>query len=338
MSKPDDYLWDGSGHADPDVAKLEELLRPLAHDKPLDELRMRRPKRSRAPWITAGIAALTAAAVLVLFLRRGGEPGPTCGGVDGFAFRTQGAGAGASCAAAPGTGGTPVAQGVLPVGGVLDTGPDRVEMEIADIGFAQLAPQTRVRLTRTDQNRHELHLERGQMHAKVNAPPRLFAVTTPSTSVVDLGCEYTIDIDERGAGSITVQDGMVELASTADAIVVAPAGTEAHLLAGQKPSLPVATSAKAELRAAVAAYEQSGAIDDVLSRATETDAITVVNLAVLRADLRPRILARLAELVAPPEGVTVESAAATPAHLARWRDDVVTLHLGNHVLEEMPDY
>jgi len=74
MTKPDDYLWDGSGEADPEVAKLEQLLRPLAHDRPMDEVRMRRPKRRRAPWIVAGIAAIAAAAVLVLVLRRGDTP------------------------------------------------------------------------------------------------------------------------------------------------------------------------------------------------------------------------------------------------------------------------
>lgn len=47
------------------------------------------------------------------------------------------------------------------------------------------------------------------------------------------------------------------------------------------------------------------------------------------------MLGRLAELVPPPDGVTIESAAATPASLAKWREDIVTLHFGNLVLEEM---
>lgn len=331
MSKTDDYLWDGSGDADPDVAKLEELLRPLAHDRPLDELRMRRAKRRKAPWIMAGIAAIAAAAVLVLVLRRGGSSPSGCAGGDGFEFRANGGAV--SC------GGASVAQGVLPVGGVLDTGTSSARLAIADIGSADLSAQTRVRLSRTAAGeRHELHLERGKMHAKVNAPPRIFAVTTPSTSVVDLGCEYTIDIDDKGAGSIVVMSGMVELASDANAIVVAPAGTDARLLAGRKPSLPVESTASAELRAAVTTYEKTGAFDDVLAKATEEDAITVVNLAILRADVRSRVLARLAELVPPPEGVTIESASTDPKQLARWQEDVVTLHFGNRVLQEMsPD-
>ena len=333
MTKPDDYLWDGSGEADPEVAKLEQLLRPLAHDRPMDEVRMRRPKRRRAPWIVAGIAAIAAAAVLVLVLRRGDTPVAADCAVSGEGFAFHSTGDGVSC------NGANIEEGVLHVGGVLDTGTSNVTLAIADIGSAELSAGTRVRLSRTQRGeRHELHLEHGKMHAKVNAPPRIFAVTTPSTSVVDLGCEYTIDIDATGAGSIVVMTGMVELASDKDAIVVAPAGTDARLLAGRKPSLPVNSTASAELRAAVATYETSGAIDDVLAKATETDAITIVNLAVLRADLRPRVLARLAELVPPPEGVTIESATTTSAALARWQEDVVTLHFGNRVLEEMkPD-
>ncbi|MFN0245999.1 MAG: FecR domain-containing protein [Kofleriaceae bacterium] len=331
MSKTDDYLWDGSGDPDPDVAKLEELLRPLAHDRPMDELRMRRPKRRRAPWIVAGIAAVAAAAVLVLIVRRGDTPS-ACEGGDGFAFQASGDSV-VSCSGGA-AGSASIAKGVLPVGGVLDTGTASARLVIADIGSAELSAQTRIRLSRTKAGeRHELHLERGRMHAKVDAPPRIFAVTTPSTSVVDLGCEYTIDIDDEGAGSIVVTSGMVELASDKDAVVVAPAGTEARLLAGRKPSLPVASTASAELRAAVATYEQSGAFEDVLAMSTEDDAITVVNLAVLRADVRPRVLARLAELVPPPEGVTIDN--TTPTQLAQWQEDVVTMHFGNRVLREM---
>ncbi len=327
MTKPADYLWDGTGDAEPDVAKLEALLRPLAHDRPLDEVRMQRAKRRKATWIVASIAVIAAAAVLLVLVRRGDTPSG-CEGGDGFAFRATGGAV--SC------GGASVAQGVLPVGGVLDTGTASAHLAIADIGSAELSSQTRVRLSRTRAGeRHELHLERGKMHAKVDAPPRIFAVTTPSTSVIDLGCEYTIDIDDKGAGSIIVLAGMVELASDTGAVVVAPAGTEARLLAGRKPSLPIASTAGAELRTAVAVYEQSGAIDDVLAKAADEDAITIVNLAVLRADARPRVLARLAELVPPPEGVSID--AITPTQLARWQDDVVTLHFGNRVLQEMSE-
>lgn len=318
MSKPDDYLWDGSGPADPDVQRLEKLLAPLAHDRPLDELRLRRPRR-RAPWIAAIAAAVVAAAILVLVLRpRTSDP---CSGESGFAFRAQGG--------TVGCGDGQVARGVLPIGGTLDTGGASAVLSIANIGAAELAPNTRVQLERSETQRHQLHLDYGKMHAKVSAPPRVFAVTTPSTGVTDLGCEYTIEIDAKGKGSIEVQDGRVELETAAGVVIVAPAGTSARLLEGRRPTVPYATKAASpDLRAALAAYESggAGALDRVLQLARVEDAITLVNLAYLvpqRGPERERVLVRLGELHPPPNGVSPHDAYLDPALLDAWREDIV---------------
>lgn len=319
MSKPDDYLWDRSGPADPDVQRLEALLAPLAHDRPLDELRLRRP-RSRAPWIAAAVALVGAAAVLALVLRpgpRGEQPGGACSTGEGYAFTTDGSPV--AC------GGGSVASGVLPIGGTLDTGAGTARLAIADIGIAELGPGTRVRLDRSERAvRQQLHLERGTMHARVTAPPRIFAVTTPSSGVTDLGCEYTIRIDEKGAGTIEVQSGKVELETSARAVIVAPAGTAARMREGRQPSVPVRTDASPALRAAVLAYENGSpdGVDQVLATVSPRDAITLANLAMLVAD-RTRVLERLAQLSPPPEGIDVPRAAADPSALETWREQVV---------------
>ncbi|CAN5844307.1 hypothetical protein BH11MYX3_BH11MYX3_04290 [soil metagenome] len=334
MSKPDDYLWDRSGPADPEVQRLEQLLAPLAHARPLDEVRRRR-RRSRIPWIIGGVVALAAAAALVLYLRA--SPTGACGGDAGLAFTTSGG----SVACGEGT----VAKGVLPVGGVLDTGAATAKRTMPDVGTAELFANTRVRLDRSDAQHQNLHLERGGMHARVNAPPRLFAITTPGTGVVDLGCEYTIQIDDKGRGSIEVQSGQVELETTAHAVIVAPAGTTARLLEGRSPSAPVAVGASAELREAVLDHERGvpGSLERVLQLAGSRDAITLANLVVIvpaeRGDQtackapcndRELVLKRLAEIAPPPEGVTVHAALTDPAVLQRWRDEVVVDHLALH--------
>ena len=318
MSKPDDYLWDRSGPADPEVARLEQLLAPLAHDRPLDELGLRKRTPSRAPWIAAGVALAAAAAVLVLVLRPGtpGEAGAACASGEGYAFTTGGSPA--MC------GGGTVASGVLPVGGTLDTGPGTARLAIAKIGSAELGPGTRIRLDRSvEGEREQLHLERGRMHAQVTAPPRMFAVTTPSTGVVDLGCEYTIEIDARGVGWIEVQSGKVELETSAKALIIAPAGTTARMRAGRQPSVPVVTGATAQLVAAVRAYEDGApdGLDQVLRASGPQDAITLVNLAVLVPD-RTAVLERLAA-VSPPTSVTLALALADPAAFEIWRDEIV---------------
>ena len=317
MSKPDDYLWDRSGPADPDVARLETLLAPLAHDRPLDALKLRKAKKpSRAPWIAAGVAIVAAAAVLVLVLRPAAREQVACATGEGYAFTTGGSPA--MC------GGGTAARGVLPVGGTLDTGAGTARIEIADIGSAELGPGTKIRLDRSERGKREqLHMERGRMHAYVTAPPRLFAVTTPSTSVVDLGCEYTIEIDEKGVGWIEVQSGKVELETSANALIIAPAGTTARMRAGRQPSVPVVTGARAQLVAAVRAYEDGApdGVPQILRAAGPEDAITLVNLAVLVPD-RTAVLERLAAL-SPPESVTLALALEDPSAFEIWRDRIV---------------
>jgi hypothetical protein len=316
----DDYLWDRSGPADPDVERLEALLAPLRHDAPLDELRQKRRGR-RGAWIVLGIG-VAAAAAIAIFVALPGERPSACRGGKGFAF--TGEGGDVSC------GGSQLANGVLPVGGQLDTGSHAASLTIADIGIAELGSHTRVRLERTDEQRHQLALDRGHMHAKVNAPPRLFAVSIPNASVVDLGCEYTIDIDDTGAGAISVRIGSVELAAPDGALVVAPAGTRTTLLAGRRPGLPVGHSANPQVRTAVDNYEHGDprAVDALLAAAEDKDAITLVALAAVDDAHRATVLARLVDLSPPPDAeITVDTAMRDPEKLATWRTDIVDVYI-----------
>jgi hypothetical protein len=317
----DDYLWDRTGSPDPDVAKLEGLLSPLAHDPPLDEVRMRR-RRPRAPWILGGAFVAIAAAVAFYLALPGPRPTVACSGRDGFAF--SGVGGAVSC------GGTSVASGVLPVGGTLETGTHEASLTIADIGVAHLGSGTEVKLERTDSKRHQLALERGRMHAIVKAPPRLFAVTTKHADVVDLGCEYDIAIDDDGAGSIHVMSGLVELATKSGAPVVVAEGCRARILAGNRPGLPTCDASTQAVRVAVLAYDTGDAagFDAILANARREDAITLIALAAVDAR-RKLVLERLAELSPPPDAeIDVDSALTNPEHLAVWRTDVLEIYFG----------
>ena len=316
MNESDDYLWDRSGPPDPEVQRLEDLLAPLAHQAPLR-------RRSKRPIILAGAVALAASIALVAWWRWPGEPAVVAcaAATSGFTFTAK-------------TGtvaceGASLTAGRLPVGGTLDTGSHRAELAIASIGTAELGQGTRVRLDRTGVDGHQLHLERGHMHARVLAPPRIFAVTTPSVDVTDLGCEYAIDIAATGAGEIRVITGMVELETGTGAVVVAPAGTHARLLPGRRASLPLEDKAGPALVAAVAGHERGDpdGVERVLTAATSTDGITVANLyALVRTR---RVLERLAELSPPiDEGVTIDAAQADPKIFARWLDEIIEVRLG----------
>jgi hypothetical protein len=247
--------------------------------------------------------------------RRDGRVVVRAGAGSGFAF--DGLGEPVVC------GDAQVMNGVLPVGGRLETGAHEARLAIADIGEARLGADTIVVLARTDVRHHQLVLERGRMHARVSAPPRLFSVATRSTLVTDLGCEYTIQVDAAGAGEVTVESGKIELEATPDAVVVAPAGTRASILPGKRPGLPLRRDASPALVAAAHAYERgTGTAAAVLERAGPGDAITIVALAQLDPD-RGAILTRLADLAPPPPSVTIETARRDPTALAEWRDDIV---------------
>ncbi|HUJ61700.1 MAG TPA: hypothetical protein VLX92_24520 [Kofleriaceae bacterium] len=309
----DDYLWNRSGPPDPEVARLEQLLGPLAHDAPL---RAVPPRRRRA--LALGIVVIAAAAGVVLWLetraRQAAPVAAACDGSAGFHFVARGGQV--AC------GGRELAAGVLPVGGVLDTGPHEVEMSIADIGIAELGAHTRVVLDRSSDAGHHLSIEHGHMHARVAAPPRLFQVAAATTEVTDLGCEYTIDVDARGAGAVRVAVGLVELA-TRGGLVIAPAGTRTQILPGQRPGLPVADGASDALAAAVARYDagDSAALAELYAAATPRDAITLANLAVVDAAARRGAVARLAALA--PHGYAADAALADPKILQAWRDAIV---------------
>jgi hypothetical protein len=321
MAKPDeDYLWDRSGE-DADAARFEKLLSPLAHDAPLDELRLGR-KRSRLPLMIGIATPIAAALVLVLVWPRGGGASGHCVGV-GMVFESEGT---VAC------NGEALSIGVLPINGQLDTGKSSAEITIADIGTATLSPNTIVRLDHTSiGKRHQLFLQEGKMHAKVLAPPKIFAVATPSAQVTDLGCEYTLEIDRDGAGVIRVITGKVELETGNGAVVMAPAGTHGRLLPGRRASLPLSDRAGPKITAAVAELEagKPDAIAKVLAAAGKEDAITIANLArVAAATDKRRVLERLAQLVAAPQCTTIDEALEHPDLFEMWFEEAYLVHLG----------
>jgi hypothetical protein len=70
---------------------------------------------------------------------------------------------------------------------------------------------TRVRLLETQPTEHRLELARGKMSAHIWAPPRLFFVNTPSAVAADLGCAYTLEVDDQGSSLLRVTSGWVAL-------------------------------------------------------------------------------------------------------------------------------
>jgi hypothetical protein len=199
-------------------------------------------------------------------------------------------------------------RGRLRVGEWLETdSTSRAEIAVADIGQVEVEPNTRVRLVETRLTEHRLELERGTLHARIWAPPRLFFVNTPSAVAADLGCAYTLEVDDAGRGLLHVTSGYVALETDARESIV-PAGAACLTKPGAGPGTPFfedAPEAFVESLAKLDFENDHASLDAVLTGAREKDTLTLWHLlSRVGADERGRVYERLAALAPPPAGVT----------------------------------
>ena len=98
----------------------------------------------------------------------------------------------------------------LIVGQALETDRrSRANISISSTGEIQVDPDSKVRLVASTSVRKWLALDRGTIHAMIWAPPGRFVVDTPSAVAVDLGCAYTLHVDDSGAGLLATTFGWV---------------------------------------------------------------------------------------------------------------------------------
>jgi len=205
--------------------------------------------------------------------------------------------------------------GTMRVGQVLETDDSsRATIAVGGIGRVDVQPGSRVRLVRAEATDHRLALAFGGIHAKVDAPPRLFFVDTPAGTAVDLGCEYVLETDSSGRGRLHVTGGYVEFAWSGARSIV-PVDAYAETRAHRPPGLPYVSDAPAALVAALDsfAFASGGAlaVRAALGAARSEDAISLWHL-LSRVDVSERgaVYDRLAILVPPPSGVTRAGALA----------------------------
>lgn len=201
--------------------------------------------------------------------------------------------------------------GRLGVGEWLETdATSRAEINVANIGRVEIEPNSRVRLVDTSSTEHRLAMERGQLHATISAPPRLFIVETPSAVAVDLGCSYTLEVDKAGRSILHVTTGWVALELKGRESIV-PAGAVCVTEPGKGPGTPYFDDATPAFQEALKKLDfqndGSKALSIVLQEAREYDTLTLWHLLsrVSGAD-RARVYDRMSELIPPPQGVTRE--------------------------------
>jgi hypothetical protein len=328
----DEYLWDGSGTPDPEVERLEQLLGRLRSTPPIPEIPPQKVVQDfspavsrRASWTFRALApALAAAAVIALMI--GTTWRNTRGSASWEVARVDGRPRVGSIALAD-TGRIAVGQTL-----VTDTA-SRARIGVSTIGEVIVEPGSRVRLVATRDAHHQLALDRGTLHAKITAPPGQFIVDTPSARATDLGCAYTLHVDEDGTGVISVTAGWVAFERDGLESFV-PAGASCRTHPRRGPGTPRYDDESQDYRDAVDDFDEGDparrhdALQRILRYGGHGDAVTLWHL-IPRVDASDRaaVVDALADQVAVPDGVTREALLrADRAALDRWWD---TLGLGD---------
>lgn len=322
-----DYLWDGAGPADPAVARLEAVLSRYRH-------------RGNAP-------ALPEVCVAPLVLRRA----PVVRNQDSVRWRQRMAVAaiiGLAVIAGRLCPRTPARWHVEPLDGAPTlassrlTGPvqlregqwlqtdagSRARIDIAGLGDVRVDPGTRVRVMPGPASQRWLDLSRGSIHAFVMAPPRMFQVNTPGARAVDMGCEYTLRVDEAGAGELRVLLGYVRLEWGGRSVTIPMDGGVCLTRPGYGPGTPFFSDASTRMIDEVRRldFESGGeaALNAVLSEARARDALTLWHLlASVEPDQRGAVYDRLSQLKPPPAGVIRAGVLALDrAMLDAWWDEM----------------
>jgi hypothetical protein len=203
--------------------------------------------------------------------------------------------------------------GRLAVGEWLETdNSSRALISVGVIGQVEVEPNTRIRLVKARTTEHRLALARGTMHARIWAPPRLFFVETPSAVAIDLGCTYTLMVDDAGAGLLYVTSGWVAFELEGRESFV-PAGARCETRPEIGPGTPYFEDASEAFHQALVKLDfeadnpeaRAAALDVVLAESRKDDALTLWHLLARVDDAeRPLVYDRLAALVPPPAGVT----------------------------------
>lgn len=315
----DDYLWDGTGEPDAELRELEQRLRPLRRLPPAP--RWPGPAGARSAWRWAGLAA---AAALVLALAGSGLRAPA--DRRGWQLRWL---EGESWSDA-----RVVREERLSSGEWIETERSRARLSVGsegdEIGEVRLEPSTRIGLVDPGERRHRLSLGRGVMHAMIWAPPGAFVVETPSAVAVDMGCRYTLEVDETGAGLLRVEAGWVGFEHRGLQSLV-PAGAICATRSGVGPGTPrYETATEGFVRAletidfGPAGEPRRRALDAALAEAGPREALSLWHLlARVDGDERGRVFDRLQALVPAPAGVTREGVVGGEREMReRWWDEL----------------
>src|ERR1700722_2351854 len=313
----EDYLWDGSGEPDPEIQKLENSLAKFRHGGQAPEFPEISAARQPRFWQRLGSSnwslGLAAATVAVLFMAAFGilrwrqKPGTTSG--PGWDVESVAGTPKVESSVFGGKAGTTK----LGIGQTLVTDShSKANISVADIGTVNVEPNTRLRLVAGGHGHNRLALDRGTIHAYIWSLPGEFTVDTPSAIAVDLGCSYTLEVDDAGAGVLRTKLGWVGFKLGAHEAFI-PAGAVCLTRPKLGPGTPYFEDASESFREALSKFdfaagtpaERSAELSKILAESRQRDGLTVWHLlARVGESERGSVYDRLATLVPPPSGVS----------------------------------
>ena len=221
--------------------------------------------------------------------------------------------------------------GKLSLGGALETGNSSgATITVADIGEVEVDPNTLIRLVKTQADEHRLALDHGRMKATISAPPRLFFVDTPSAEAIDLGCVYTLEVDDAGSSLLHVTLGWVALVRNGREVYV-PRYAMCQSRLGVGVGTPYFEDASDDFVRALERFDFEGGGDDalaaVMSEASDRDTFTLWHLLTrVEGDRRVRVLNRMIELVGLPKSISRDATLnLDPDTLEMWKDELDTI-------------
>src|SRR5262249_13764993 len=129
-------------------------------------------------------------------------------------------------------------------------------ISVAEIGRLDVEPLTRLRLLQSGTGRKHVALDRGTIRATIWAAPGQFVVDTPSAVAVDLGCIYTLHVDDDGSGTLHTTLGWVGFHHDGrESFIPAGAACSTHPKSG--PGTPYYEDASPAFRSALAQFDSS---------------------------------------------------------------------------------
>lgn len=266
--KNNEYAWDQTGEPDPLISRLEQTLAPVRFD-PDDGGKIDLPGSTSRAWLARprnAVALALAASVVFLW------------SINAMFFSGPSRSMGWAVTQVTGT----LSLGdTLPVSQWLETdAQSSVRLAVADLGYVDVQPESRIRIRKNTRNEQRMELASGKIDAVITAPPRLFLVDTPAALAVDLGCAYTLEVDDDGDGELIVRAGWVNLETEDGLVSTVPSGGHCKIASDRGPGTPYFPDASKALLDAVAKFDTGAetTMTDMLDAARPRDTLTLWHL------------------------------------------------------------